>query len=95
MPDRWRHLAGAIAVAFLAGGVRFGVRVARGDAAFWEQSYGFYFDLAQKLVQEHTFCLDALTCAYWTPLYPAFLALVTGGERNFLSIAAAQSAVAW
>jgi 4-amino-4-deoxy-L-arabinose transferase-like glycosyltransferase len=93
MPDRWRHLAGFLTVAFLAGGVRFGVRVARGDATFWEQSYGFYFDLAQKLVREHTFCLDALTCAYWTPLYPAFLALVTGGERNFLSIAAAQSAV--
>jgi|GEM_PF-1743896 len=93
MHDRWRHLAGFLTVAFLAGGVRFGVRVARGDATFWEQSYGFYFDLAQKLVREHTFCLDALTCAYWTPLYPAFLALVTGGERNFLSIAAAQSAV--
>ncbi len=93
MSDRWRDLAGGLAVALLAGGVRFGVRVVRGDAAFWEQSYGFYFDLAQKLVREHTFCLDTLTCAYWTPLYPAFLALVTGGERNFLAIAAAQSAV--
>lgn len=93
MPDHWRDLAGAVIVAFLAFGGRFGVRVARGDATFWEQSYGFYFDLAQKLVREHTFCLDTLTCAYWTPLYPAFLALVTGGERNFLTIAAAQSAV--
>ncbi|MFQ3589483.1 MAG: glycosyltransferase family 39 protein [Chloracidobacterium sp.] len=88
-----RRLATIAGLVGLACAVRLGVRLARGEATFWEQSYGFYFELAQKLVREQSFCLDAVTCAYWTPLYPAFLALVTAGERNFLAIAMAQSLV--
>ncbi|OYT72019.1 MAG: hypothetical protein CFK52_06560 [Chloracidobacterium sp. CP2_5A] len=80
-------------IASVAFGARLGARLARGEADFWEQSYGFYFDLAQKLVAERDFCLDALRCAYWTPLYPAFLALATGGARCFEAVAVAQSLV--
>ncbi len=82
-----------VVIAGVAFGARLSVRLARGEADFWAQSYGFYFDLAQKLVAEQAFGLDALSRAYWTPLYPAFLALVTGGQRGFEAIAIAQSLV--
>ncbi|MCS7078649.1 MAG: glycosyltransferase family 39 protein [Chloracidobacterium sp.] len=88
-----RRLITLAVIGGIAFGARLSVRLARGEANFWEQSYGFYFDLAQKLVNEHTFCLDALSCAYWTPLYPAFLALATGGARRFEAVAVAQSLV--
>lgn len=93
MTKRGRRLLFLFVTAGVAFGVRLSVRLARGAEDFWTQSYGFYFDLAQKLVAERTFCLDALSCAYWTPLYPAFLALATGGVRRFEAVAVAQSLV--
>lgn len=79
-----------LVVAFL---LRLGVRLARGEAGFWEGSYDFYFVLARKIVVEHSFCYDATTCAYWTPGYPAFLALATWGTRAFVALAVAQALV--
>ncbi len=73
--------------------LRLGVRLARGEAGFWEGSYDFYFVLARKIVAEHSFCYDATTCAYWTPGYPLFLALATWGTRAFVALAVAQSLV--
>lgn len=79
-----------LSAAFL---LRLGVRLARGEAGFWEGSYDFYFVLARKIVAEHSFCYDATTCAYWTPGYPAFLALATWGTRAFVALAVAQALV--
>lgn len=73
--------------------LRLGVRLTRGEAGFWEGSYDFYFVLARKIVAEHSFCYDATNCAFWTPGYPAFLALATWGTRAFVALAVAQALV--
>lgn len=54
--------------------LRLGVRMAFGEAGFWTGGYTGYYELAQNVVAGKGFCLD-MTCAYWPPLYPAFLAI--------------------
>ncbi len=92
MSERRRLMVLGVIVG-VAWGIRLTIRLLRGAPDFWTQGYSFYFDLAQKLVTEQTLCLDTLSCAYWTPLYPVFLALVTGGARRFEAVAVAQSLV--
>ena len=84
-------LLGFIFVAFT---VRVAVRCYFGSVDFWVNSYTFYFDIAQKMAAGTgiSFWEGPLTAGR-VPLYPAFLAAVTSGQKVFLPIVFAQSLI--
>jgi 4-amino-4-deoxy-L-arabinose transferase-like glycosyltransferase len=82
VPHRRLILISLLIAAFL---IRVGVRVFFGEGYFWENSYEFYYKLAEGLVSGRGFCLDT-TCAPVTPLYPLFLAVTALVGKNYLLI---------
>ena len=70
--------------------VRIAIRVAFGEAYFWTHSYGTYYQMAENVTAGKGFCL-ATTCAWWPPLYPAFLALTTFAGKHYLLIVIPQA----
>ena len=85
------RLATIAAAAFL---LRITVRLASGEADFWENGYTFLFDLARSVAAGHGLTLDGHTpTVYRVPVYPLFLAAVTRGHQAFYSLVVAQSLV--
>jgi 4-amino-4-deoxy-L-arabinose transferase-like glycosyltransferase len=83
-----------VAIALLAFGLRAVVRLYDGASAFWQNGYVFYFHLARNLAQGHGFSADGLApTAFRVPLYPIFVAAITGGERAFVALVLAQSLI--
>jgi len=80
-----RILWGAIALAFL---LRVVVRLHSGAADFWINGYGFFFSMARDLAQGR-----GMPTAFRVPLYPVFLAILTGGRELFWPVLIAQSAI--
>jgi hypothetical protein len=71
--------------------VRLGVRVSFGESYFWAGSYSEYYSLAENVAAGKGFCFET-TCAWWPPLYPAFLAVTAlAGNRNYLTIVVPQA----
>jgi hypothetical protein len=88
------HRRALTALALLAFLLRAGIRLHDGASSFWTDGYTFYFDLARNLAHDHGLSLDGVTpTAFRVPLYPIFVAAITGGERAFVSIALAQSLI--
>ena len=74
--------------------VRFAVRWTTGGPDFWENGYGFFFELAQNIAAGNGFAFgpDGAT-AFRVPVYPMFLAAVTFGHQVLLPVLVAQSLI--
>lgn len=68
--------------------LRAGVRLHSGTDDFWTNGYTIFFDLARNLAQGR-----GMPTALRVPLYPMFLAALTGGHPLFWPILVAQSAI--
>jgi 4-amino-4-deoxy-L-arabinose transferase-like glycosyltransferase len=78
----------------LAFAVRAAVRWHLGGADFWVNGYTFFFDLAQNVASGKGISVDGVSpTAFRVPLYPAFLAAVTFGHREFLTILISESLI--
>jgi 4-amino-4-deoxy-L-arabinose transferase-like glycosyltransferase len=90
-PQSYRNL---LLIVFVAFAVRVAVRWYSGAEDFWVNGYGFFFELAQNIVAGNGITFgDGLLTAFRVPLYPAFLAAVTFGQKTFLPIVLAQALV--
>lgn len=91
---KWNLPRAVYWIAALAFALRIAARLwYTGIDGFWQTGYGFYFDLAQGIAKDHVFGLGGSPTAYRVPLYSAFLAAITLGERNFWAIEIAQSLI--
>ncbi len=86
----YRHLLPIVILAFIA---RVAVRLHLGEADFWANSYFFFFDVAQNIATGKGIVLEAGPTTFRVPLYPAFLAAVTFGYREFLPVLLAESLI--
>ena len=87
----YRNLLWIILLAFA---VRVAVRCYSGADNFWANGYAFFFELAQNIVAGNGITFgDGLPSAARVPLYPAFLAAVTLGQKVFLPIVLSQSLI--
>jgi 4-amino-4-deoxy-L-arabinose transferase-like glycosyltransferase len=81
-------------IIFAAFVVRVAVRCYSGAEDFWVNGYGFFFELAQNIAAGNGITFgDGPPTAFRVPLYPAFLAAVTFGQRVFLPIVLAQALI--
>jgi 4-amino-4-deoxy-L-arabinose transferase-like glycosyltransferase len=88
---RYQHLLLIVILAFV---VRAAVRWYLGGADSWTNGYTFFFDLAQNIAAGKGISLDGGTVtAFRVPLYPAFVALVTMGHRDYLPVLLSQSLI--
>jgi 4-amino-4-deoxy-L-arabinose transferase-like glycosyltransferase len=74
-------------IVILAFALRAAIRFGSGEADFWNNGYGFFFTIAQNIASG-----DEPT-AFRVPLYPIFLAAITFGHREFMSIILIQSLI--
>jgi 4-amino-4-deoxy-L-arabinose transferase-like glycosyltransferase len=81
-------------IVILAFALRAAIRLYLGDAYFWTNSYIFFFDLAQGIASGQGIAFDGQSpTALRAPLYPIFLAAVTFGHKEFISILLFQSLI--
>jgi 4-amino-4-deoxy-L-arabinose transferase-like glycosyltransferase len=81
-------------IAILAFALRAAIRWNAGDAYFWTNGYAFFFDLARGIASGQGIAFDGQpSTAFRAPLYPIFLAAVTFGDREFISILLFQSLI--
>ena len=91
MPPIGRKLLGIAALAFA---LRLAARFYSGEADFWANGYGFFFELARNLAAGNGLAFDGgPPTAFRVPLYPAFLSAVTLGHQAFLSVVFWQSLI--
>jgi 4-amino-4-deoxy-L-arabinose transferase-like glycosyltransferase len=87
-------LKSALSISLFAFALRMVLRVWQGSAEFWTNGYVFFLDLAQNIAAGHGYAFPGQPpTAFRVPLYPIFLATVTGGERNFWTLAIAHSLI--
>ena len=87
----YAYLSLILAVAFM---LRFAVRLHSGSVDFWDSGYTFFFDLAQNIAAGNGFAFPGGSpTAFRVPLYPIFLAAATWGQKSFLALLIAQSAI--
>jgi len=60
---------------------------------FWTNGYGFFFNLARSIAAGNGFAVNGHPTAFRVPLYPAFLAVLTFGQKAFVPILLAQSLI--
>ena len=90
-PQTYRNL---LLIIFVAFAVRVAIRCYSGAEDFWVNSYGFFFELARNIAAGNGITFgDGAPTAFRVPLYPAFLAAVTFGQKAFLPIALAQALI--
>jgi hypothetical protein len=81
--------------AALAFVLRVLARLHSGAAAFWENGYTFFFVMAQSIAAGKGIRLPSVDngplTAFRVPLYPMFLAAITGGHQVFWPILIAES----
>jgi 4-amino-4-deoxy-L-arabinose transferase-like glycosyltransferase len=81
-------------IIFMAFALRVAVRCYSGGEDFWVNGYGFFFELAQSIAAGKGMAFgDDPPTAFRVPLYPAFLAAVTFGQKVFLPIVLAQALI--
>lgn len=86
-----RGLAGVAAAALL---LRLCLRIATGADGYWENGYTLTWLAAQELAAGRGYAMPGTgLTAYRVPLYPMFLALVTGGRDWPWAVIAAQALV--
>src|SRR5437764_13853769 len=91
MPPIGRKLLGIAALAFA---LRLAARFYSGEADFWANGYGFFFELAHNIAAGNGLAFDGGTpTAYRVPLYPLFLSAVTLGQQAFVSVLLWQSLI--
>ena len=74
--------------------LRAGVRLHLGETEFWINGYTFFFDIAENIAGGKGMGLDSdFATAIRVPVYPIFLATVTLGHREFISIILFQSLI--
>lgn len=79
-------------LAFLAFAVRLMARLHSGIAAFWVNSYAFFWSMAQGIAAGKGIVDGSgVPTAFRVPLYPIFLAALTMGHRLFWPIAITES----
>ena len=89
LQDYWKLFV-IILVAFA---LRVAVRCYSGSVDFWVNGYTFYFNLARSIADGSGISFGMAPCGVRVPLYPAFLAAVTFGQKVFLPIVFAQSLI--
>jgi 4-amino-4-deoxy-L-arabinose transferase-like glycosyltransferase len=83
-----------LSVALMAFALRVIFRWYSGEEDFWTNGYPFYFDLAQNIASGNISRFDdGYPLGFRVPMYAAFLALVTLGHKEFISILMFQSAI--
>ena len=88
------RLQSLLLIIFLAFTVRVAVRCYSGAEDFWVNGYGFFLGLAQNIAAGNGIAFgDGPPTAFRVPLYPAFLAAVTLGQKVFLPIVFAQALI--
>ena len=80
-------------ILLLAFALRFAVRCYSGSADFWANGYTFFFNVAQSIAAGNSMFGDGSGAGVRVPLYPAFLAAVTFGQKSFLPVVFAQSLI--
>ena len=87
----YQRLLWIVILAFI---VRVAVRWHLGSADFWVNGYTFFFDLAQNIAAGKGIAFGrGPATAFRVPLYPAFLAAVTFGQRDYLPVLLSQSLI--
>src|SRR5262249_43582924 len=87
----YQRLLWIVVLAFI---VRVVVRWHLGSADFWVNGYIFFFDLAQNIAAGKGIAFEGgPATAFRVPLYPAFLAAVTFGQRDYLPVLLSQSLI--
>jgi 4-amino-4-deoxy-L-arabinose transferase-like glycosyltransferase len=90
-PQAYRNL---LWIVFAAFAIRVAVRCYSGAEDFWANGYGFFFELAQNIAAGNGITFgDGPPTAFRVPLYSAFLAAVTFGQKAFLPIVLAQALI--
>lgn len=80
--------------ALLGFALRLAVRLHSGAADFWENSYYFFFPLAQNIAQGNGITeAGGVPTAFRVPFYPIVLAGITLGHQAFWPIVIAQSLI--
>jgi 4-amino-4-deoxy-L-arabinose transferase-like glycosyltransferase len=85
-----RKLWWIIALAFAA---RMAARWYLGNTDFWSNGYTFFFALAQNIAHGQGIALNGQATAYRVPLYPMFLAAVTFGRKELITVVVFQSLI--
>ncbi|MEI9804202.1 MAG: glycosyltransferase family 39 protein [Pseudolabrys sp.] len=81
-------------ILILAFALRMAVRWHSGAPDFWENGYGFFFDLAKNIAAGNGLASGGnLPATFRVPLYPMFLAAVTFGNQAFVPLLIAQALV--
>jgi 4-amino-4-deoxy-L-arabinose transferase-like glycosyltransferase len=66
--------------------LRAAVRLHSGEADFWTNGYGFFFEMAESIAKGNGIALHGLVTIFRVPLYPIVLAALTFGHKEFLPI---------
>ena len=82
-----------LGILLLAFALRVAVRCYSGSADFWANGYTFFFNIAQSIAAGNSMFGDGSGAEVRVPLYPAFLAAVTFGQKAFLPVVFAQSLI--
>jgi 4-amino-4-deoxy-L-arabinose transferase-like glycosyltransferase len=80
-------------IVILAFALRAAVRLHSGEADFWANSYGFFFELARSIADGKGIAVGGVATIFRVPLYPIALAALTFGHREFLPIVLFQSLI--
>lgn len=89
--SKLQNILWIVILAFVA---RATVRWHLGETEFWANGYTFFYDLAQSIATGEGIAFDGgPATAFRVPLYPAFLALVTFGHREFFPVLLSQSLI--
>jgi 4-amino-4-deoxy-L-arabinose transferase-like glycosyltransferase len=90
--ESFRRILTTIVIAAFA--IRVGARIYMGARRYWDEGYTFFFDLAQNIAAGKGIGFDGgPPTAFRVPLYPMFLAVVTGGHKLFLPVVFFQSLI--
>ena len=83
-------------ILILAFAFRAAVRLYSGEADFWINGYGFFFDLAKSIAGGNGVAVNGVATIFRVPLYPLVLAALTLGHKGFpefLSVVLFQSLI--
>lgn len=81
-------------IVIFAFAVRLAVRWHLGSTDFWTNGYTFFFAMARSIAGGKGIALnDGAATVFRVPLYPAFLAALTFGHKEFLPVLIAQSLI--
>jgi 4-amino-4-deoxy-L-arabinose transferase-like glycosyltransferase len=81
-------------IVLFAFAARASLRWYSGEANFWVNGYGFFFGVAQNIAAGNGIAIEGgPPTAFRVPMYPAFLAAVTLGHKNFFPVLISESLI--